>query len=167
MDNREAERAQKAAENGRQKELYNIVEQLTGKGNKQTAAVKRKDGELLKSKDARLTRWKEHFEEVLNREIPESTPQEEQEQREELDISVEPPPTHEERALMALRNGKVPRADQITAEMLKSDLVQTSQELKFTFAQILKEERMPKEWTKGLICKIPKKGNLKECGNWR
>lgn len=34
-------------------------------------------GELLKSKEARLARWKEHFDEVLvNWEIPELSPQE-------------------------------------------------------------------------------------------
>ena len=43
-----AERAQNAAENGRQKELYSIVKQLTGQNNRQIAAVKSKDGELLK-----------------------------------------------------------------------------------------------------------------------
>jgi hypothetical protein len=26
---------------------------------------------------------------------------------------------------------------------------------------------VPTQWTKGLICKIPKKGNLQDCGNWR
>lgn len=51
-----AERAQKTAENGKEKKLYNILKQLTGKENKQTAAVKSKDGEQLKSKEARRAR---------------------------------------------------------------------------------------------------------------
>lgn len=42
---------------------------MTGKGNKQKAAVKSKDGELLKSKEGRFVRWKEHFKKVLNKEI--------------------------------------------------------------------------------------------------
>lgn len=113
-----AGRAQKAAENGKQRKLHNDVKQLTGKGNEQTAAVR--------------------------------------------------PSTQKVRAaLMAFRNGKALGADQITAEMLKSDLVQTCQELKFTFDQIWKKEKVPKEWTKGLIYKIPKKDNLQECGNWK
>lgn len=56
---------------------------MTGKGNKQKAAVKSKDEELLKSKEGRFARWKEHFKKVLNKEISESPPQEEQEQRTE------------------------------------------------------------------------------------
>lgn len=47
------ERAQITVENGRQKKLYSIVKQLTGQLNRQTAALKSKDGEFLKSKEAR------------------------------------------------------------------------------------------------------------------
>jgi len=82
-----AERAQNAAENGRHKELYNIIKQLTKRGNRQTAAVKSKDGELLKNKEARLARWKEHFEEVLNRDTPKS-PMNDNEEIDKLELSL-------------------------------------------------------------------------------
>ena len=162
-----ADRAQHAAENGQQKELYSIVKQLAGQSNRQAAAVKSKDGGLLKNKETRLARWKEHFEEVLNRDTPDSPPKDE-ESTEELDIAVEEPTILEiKTALRTLRNGKAPGADQITAEMLKADPQQTSQELKQTFDLIWKDEKVPKHWTKGLICKIPKKGNIQDCSNWR
>lgn len=67
--------------------------------------------------------------------------------------------------MTVLRKRKAPGADQITAEMTKSDLGQASQELRITFDQIWKEEKVRKEWTKGLIWTIPKKGNLQKCGN--
>ena len=163
-----AERAQDAAENGRQKELYSIVKQLTGQSNRQTAAVKDKNGELLKNKEARLARWKEHFEEVLNRDAPDSPPEEEEREEEELDIPVEPPTIDEiQAALKNLKNGKAPGADQLSAEMLKADIERTSQELKYIFDLIWRDGRVPKQWTKGLICKLPKKGNLLDCSNWR
>lgn len=162
-----AERAQNAAENGRSKELYDIIKQLAGQNNRQAAAVKNKDGELLKSKEARLSRWKEQFEEVLNRATPESPPEDESIEVEKLDISVEAPTLEEIRAAMkALKNGKAPGADHITAEMLKADPEQTTQELKHIFDLIWTEEKVPKQWTKGLLRKIPKKGNLQDCGDW-
>nr|KAG5687784.1 hypothetical protein BaRGS_025678 [Batillaria attramentaria] len=137
-----AEQAQKAAENGQQKKLYNIVKQLTGQRNRQAAAVKSKDGELLKNKEARLKRWKEHFEEVLNRDTPDFPPHDEDGEGEEIGISVEAPTKQEiQAALKALKNGKAPGADQITAEMLKADPEQTSQQLKRIFDQIWKEEK--------------------------
>ena len=163
-----AEKAQRAAENGRQSELYDIVKQLTGKFSRKAAAVKNKEGEVLKNQEARLSRWKEHFQEVLNRETPEDPPQDDEGEREELNISVEKPNIQEVKdALKALKNGKAAGIDQITAEMLKADYEQTSKELVHIFDLIWEKESVPKQWNKGLICKIPKKGNLQECGNWR
>ena len=143
-----AERAQNAAENGRQKELYSIVKQLTRQNTKQAAAVKNKNGKLLKNKEARLERWKEHFQDVLHRNAP-NEPPEEEEETEELDISVEAPTIQEiKTALKTLRNGKAPGADQISAEMLKADIKQTAKELKRTLDLIWKKETVPTQWTK-------------------
>jgi len=130
--------------------------------------VKSKNGELLKNKEVRLARWKEHFQEVLNREAPEEPPHEEEEEREEIDIPVEAPDVLVIKiALKALKNGKAPGVDHISAEMLKADTERTSLELKWIFGLIWDQETVPAQWTKGLICKIPKQGNLQRCGNWR
>ena len=62
--------AQKAVENRRAKELYDITRQLSSNGPRKMVAITNKDGKLLKSKEERQARWKEHFEEVLNKEAP-------------------------------------------------------------------------------------------------
>ena len=165
----QAKTAENASENGRLKELHEVVKQLTGQNFRQTAAVKDKDGKLLKNQEARLGRWKEHFENVLNRQAPEESPEEgENEETEKLDISEEAPSIEEiMKALKTIRNGKAPGADQIAPEMLKADPELTSAELKRIFDLIWEQENVPQEWNKGLIFKIPKKGNLQDCGNWR
>ncbi len=33
--------------------------------------------------------------------------------------------------------------------------------------KIWNEERIPTNWKRGLIIKLPKKGNIKQCKNWR
>ena len=33
--------------------------------------------------------------------------------------------------------------------------------------KVWNNEKTPRKWRKGLIVKLPKKGNLKECKNWR
>jgi len=163
-----AERAQGAAENGRQKELYELTKQISGNNFRKTAAVKSKTGVVLKSKEDRLNRWKQHFEEVLNREQIHEPITEEEAEGEELDIPTEPPTQAEIRkALRHMRNGKSPGVDQISPEMLKTDEETTVEEMKYIFDLVWEKERTPVQWSQGLICKIPKKGNLQECGNWR
>ncbi|XP_062590299.1 uncharacterized protein LOC134251894 [Saccostrea cucullata] len=73
------------------------------------AAVRSKDGELPKIKKQGLPDGANIFEEVLNIDTPESPPQDEQEEGEELDISVEPPTMQEIRVTQKkLQNGKDP-----------------------------------------------------------
>ena len=71
------------------------------------------------------------------------------------------------RAVQTLKNGKAPGIDQITAELLNADTESTCVELRRLFDLIWHEATVPEQWKQGLICKIPKKGNLRQCGNWR
>ena len=115
-----AQVAQTAAENGRAKELYDITSQLSGRAPRKTAAVTNKEGRLLNSKEKRQARWKEHLEGVLNREAPPNSPTDEEVGEGELDIDTEPPTETEiKRVVQTLKNGKAPRIDQITAELLR------------------------------------------------
>lgn len=157
-----AQVAQTAAENGRTKEQYDITRQLSGRGPRKTAAITNKDGKLLKSKEGRLTRWKEHFEAVLNREGLPNPLTDEEMGEEELDIDTEPPTEEEiKRVVQTLKNGKAPGINQITAELLKVDTESTCMELMCLFDLIWQEEKLPEQWKQ-----VPK-GNLQQCGNWR
>ena len=42
--------------------MYDITRQLSSRGPRKTAAVTNKEGRVLKSKEERKARWKEHFE---------------------------------------------------------------------------------------------------------
>ncbi|XP_063408909.1 uncharacterized protein LOC134692390 [Mytilus trossulus] len=63
--------------------------------------------------------------------------------------------------------GKAPDIDSIHAEMLKADLETSSRVLHNLFLVIWKEGDIPSDWSKGLIVKLPTKGNLRNCDNWR
>ena len=56
---------EKYAENGRNRELYQTAKKITNKRQCQVEAIENKRGETIKDKNARLERWAEHFEEVL------------------------------------------------------------------------------------------------------
>ena len=78
-------------------------------------------------------------------------------------------PTEEEirEAIKMLRNGKAAGPDEIPAEAIKADLDTAVSVLHSLFGKIWEEGKVPAEWREGLIIKLPKKGDLRECSNYR
>ena len=70
-------------------------------------------------------------------------------------------------ALKETKSGKAPGVDNITAEILKTDMETTVKELHTLFNTIWTTAKTPNDWRRGLIIKLAKKGNLTICGNWR
>ena len=106
--------------------------------------------------------------EILNREEPTDPINEDvNEQQDTADIDTGPVSKAEiRRALKTLKNGKAPGEDMIT-ELLKAGLEFTTDRVKELIDTIWSLEKVPLKWKRGLIIKIPKKGNLRECKNWR
>ena len=70
-------------------------------------------------------------------------------------------------AIGHIENGKAAGPDGIPAEALKGD-VTTSVEMLYTlFEEIWEKEEIPAEWKEGYLIKIPKKGDLSGCDNFR
>ena len=65
-----------------------------------------------------------------------------------------------------MKNGKVAGPDGIPAEALKAD-VTTSVEMYSLFEETWEKEEIPAEWNEGYLIKIPKKGDLSRCENYR
>ena len=66
-----------------------------------------------------------------------------------------------------MKSGKAPGADRVSADMLKAGgeiIVRTLIEV---FEGIWEKEEIPSDWKTGLIVKLPKKGDLSMCNNWR
>lgn len=165
-----ATQAETAAQNNDSRTLYHITKRLTGKFSRADKPVRAKDGRLLSTQKEQLERWREHFLEILNRETIEEGETEVmmEEEQEDVAISTEPPSRTEiQRAIKQLKNGKAAGMDNIAPEALKVDMG-TSVEILFPlFKKIWEEEKIPSDWKKGLLIKLPKKGDLLECDNWR
>ena len=67
-----ASEAEQAAGNGRMKELYEITRTLSNDKGRTRSAVKDKSWNLITEDTARKKRWREYFEGVLNRPIPDN-----------------------------------------------------------------------------------------------
>ena len=99
--------AEEAARNGRMTEVYDITKTLSNDKRKTTNAVKDKCGNLITEGLAGRKRWKEHFEEILNRPIHDDNVTDVEIDPIINEISTDPITKAEIRtALRKLKNGK-------------------------------------------------------------
>ena len=162
-----AEEAEQAAGSGNMQKLYSISKQLSGKYNKSEKPVKDKNGKSISGVEEQMDRWVEHFEQLLNRASPTDPP----------DIDIPPPnpnincerPSRLEilKAVKSLHNGKAPGPDNIPPEALKADINTTVEMMHVLFGKVWESEEIPTDWKESHIVKIPKKGDLSNCNNYR
>lgn len=166
-----ATKAEEAARDGKAKDLYKITKQLANKKTKCQKPIRNKEGNMLVGEEEQLIRWREHFQEVLNQhsnEIEHPPPEAVAAEAPDGNIS-ESAPTKAEiiKAIKVLKTGKSSGIDNLPPEVFKFTPGLTAEILHPLFQQIWEKEQSPKEWKKGLLVKLPKKGDLTECKNWR
>lgn len=162
-----AKEAENAAYHGHMRDLFAIIKKLSGKFTKPERPVKDKNGNNIPNEEQQKIRWKEYFNELLNRPEP-INPPDLQEADSDLLIECHPPTKGEIRiAIKQLKNGKATGPDGIPAEALKTDLETSVEILHPLFTKIWEEEQVPSEWKEGYLVKIPKKGDLSSCCNYR
>ena len=66
-----------------------------------------------------------------------------------------------------MKTAKASGPDNIPPESLKANPDLTANILHTIYSDIWKNEVMPQDWNIGHLIKLPKKGNLKECKNYR
>jgi len=91
----------------------------------------------------------------------------ENEDTEELEDSEKP--TYEEmvEVIRNLKKGKAPGIDNITVELIKNGGPDLLERIFDLLIQIWEQEKMREEWEIGVICPIFKKGDRRECSNYR
>ena len=87
---------------------------------------------------------------------------------EELDVDTSEPSLEEvRRAVHQLKNNKAAGIDRISAELIKSGGEIILQRLHALIVNIWCEERVPEDWQKSELTVLYKKGDTKECKNYR
>ena len=126
-----------------------------------------KQGKLLSSIDDQLNRWKEYFQEVLNRPKPLNPP--DSNIGTTLDINMEEKAREEIwKALNQMNTGKAAGIDNIPPEVLKEGEIEIVNQHHKLFNKIWETEIPPAEWEKRpIIIKIPKIGDLSQYEKWR
>lgn len=156
---------------GNQKLFYKVLKNLRKGKQSRSKYIKAKDGRILCGDDEILSRWKEHFENILNKNQPQHGVdlQEREEGVENSGESGDREITVEEvmEAMRRLKRGKTAGHDGITTEMVKNLDRNGVELLTQLFNLAWKNERIPRDWELGMILPIHKKGDNKECMNYR
>ncbi|VDO89513.1 unnamed protein product [Schistosoma margrebowiei] len=159
--------AEKAAREGNMKQLHDTTKKLAGKYSKPERPVKDKENNPITEIQQQRNIWVEYFDELLNRPAPMNLPDIEAAHT-DLIIDVYPPTTEEIRmAIRQIKKGEAEGPDNIPAEALKSDIEVTTNMLHLLFRKIWEEKQVPMDWKEGHLIKIPKKGDLSKCENYR
>ena len=66
-----------------------------------------------------------------------------------------------------MKNGKASGIDNIPVELFKADVNKAFNILYDLFLSLWGKGGALQDWKKGIIIKLPKKGDLISCGNWR
>ena len=158
--------AQRAASRSDMKTLFNITRQLIGRRSSSSKPIRDTNGNTLTKTVDQMNRWRDHFRTLLS-----GTPVLDSPQLDEgpgLEVNIGPITKPEVlQAIRKLKSGKAPGPDSIPPEALKVSADATADMMMDLLQTVWIEEEVPSEWKNGLIVKIPKKGNLSDCQNWR
>ena len=164
---RQCDAIEKGMEQGNSKQAYDTLKKLTKTQQNRTTVIENNEGMLLTESTAVLKRWTEYSEELYNYPLQPDTSL--------LNTGTaaqasEPLPVLKEeveQAVRKLKGGKSPGVDNIPAELLKHGGVESTKVLTTLCQKIWDTKEWPKEWTQSLIVPLPKKGNLRQCKNYR
>ena len=161
------EAAEQAARAGNMRGLYDTTKKMARKFGNPERPVKDKSGRQIVGEEQQRKRWVEHFEELLNRPPPQNPP-DILPAAQDVDIECGTLTRDEIRmAIRQLKSGKAAEPDGIPCEALKADIETTVDMLYPLFEKIWEVEEVPLDWKEGYLIKLPKKGDLSNCTNYR
>lgn len=165
-ENRQIESLENLRETNETKSFYKELNEQRKGFKPRTILCKDNEGNLLTDPNLILSRWVQHFDQLLNAnanvDINGENLRDGNEEEQEAPTIVEI-----QEALKKFKNNKSPGSDQIPAEFLKQGGAQLTGQLHKIYEQIWTTEEMPEEWNMGIICPIHKKGDPLNCKNYR
>ena len=161
---------QRLADSGDTRGFFSATKAVYGPSRRGLNPIRSKDGQvLLKDNESINKRWREHFQELLNRNtatqsnfichIPQSPIRE--------DMGEPPTLSEVQDAIRSLKNNRATGPDGIPAEVLKEGGAALLCCLHALLLKVWEEEELPSELRDALIVTIFKKGDKADCGNYR
>ena len=146
------------------KVFWQTIRCLRGKRSSVTHSIKDSDGNILTDENEILSRWREYFEDLLNpvKALTHDT-HEVTYLREEEVFTV----TEVATAIKGINFGKAAGENKIRPEMLKAQTGEGILRLTRVCQVAWKFGKTPRDWQTGMIIPIFKKGDRKQCTNYR
>lgn len=163
--NKEIENLEELSRGGNVRDFYKSVKTMRKGFQAKSMKILNDQGELLSDKNLIVQRWKEYFQNLLNR--PQIAQTETQiYQGADPEILA---PSYEEvvEAIFKQKNCKAPGEDNIPSELIKAAGQDLWQRLHQIITMVWENEHLPDAWTVGLMIPIHKKGNRMVCENFR
>ncbi|XP_031358768.1 uncharacterized protein LOC116182371 [Photinus pyralis] len=150
-----------------QKLFYKVLKNLRKDKHHTLKYVKAKDDSVLTEEKAIIERWKEYFEELLNLDTQANFLTEEEisytESEEDSNIQME----ELRKTIKYIKKGKSAGHDKINAEMLKNLGARGTEMLTKIFNKAWTTGKVPEDWKLGIIIPLFKKGDSRDCSNYR
>lgn len=156
-----------------QKLFYKTLKNMRNKTETRAKSIKDRNGQLISDEKDIMDRWKEYFYELLNDEKYEQR-DETNRYEENTNLGNEIQETENiiterelEEALEKLKIGKAAGVDEIDAELIKYLGTNGKKELLNIYNLAWKNKCIPEEWNTSIIYPIYKRGDPKDCNNYR
>ena len=147
---------------GKSRDLFNKIRDTKGTFHAKMGTIKARHGiDLTEAED--IKRWHEYTEELYKKDLHDP------DNHDGITIHLEPDILECEIkwAIGSITTNKASGGDRIPVELfqiLKDDAVNM---LHSIFQHIWKTQQWPQDWKRSIFIPIPKKGNAKECSNYR
>ena len=146
----------------------NALKALTKSQQHKSAVIEDSSANILTESTAVLIRWTEYCSGLYNFELHPDTSLLQSGQTPTRGAESFLVLTEEvEEAVRSLKAGKSPGVDNSPSELLKNGGKTTTTVLTVICQMIWETKEWPKEWTQSLVIPLPKKGNHKQCYNYR
>ena len=152
---------------GNSKAAYDTLKDLTKTQQNKSPIIEDSAGEPLTDSAAILKRWTEYCRDLYNYPISPDRTFLDPNGPEKISSTLPVLKEEVEEAIRSLPAGKSPGADNIPAELIKHGGEEVKKIITRICQKIWETKEWPTEWTQSLVIPLPKKGNLKQCKNYR
>ena len=149
---------------GRTREMFAEIRKITGKFTPRNGSLKNGRGGIIGDKEEEKNRWREYTEALYTED---GVPEEEDVVSTDYEKEPRVMEAEVEWAITQIKDNKTPGVDEVPIELIKAAGDGMIKEITTLCNLIWETEEWPRDWTSSIFIPIFKKGDARECENYR